>query len=278
MKKNLKRIMVLIMTLALSLTSLGNSVAYAQEDKSVLKLDKSNITYIKGEPGDTNLIYTYTSDNKTFKVIENSSVNFDDVDSIIYVENSDGQFVEYATQKLTVEDDVIYITINENGLITTDIININQEKTSDIENLPYQSNSNFNSISSKTGPMYYEFPVDETWYYLTTTEGSSDVTRYTLTAVIAVLGAIAAGALGFTGGVVTAGISSVAMVIVQDNIERIWWTNYHFYQCILRDEDWQVPIKVAEKVITYVYSSSTKSERNKIDEYSVTSYAEGYVF
>lgn len=275
MKKHLKRILVLMVVLALSLTSLDNSVAFAQEDKSILELDKSNYTYIKGKLGDTSVIYTYTSDNKTFKVIEKASVNFDDVDSIIYIKSSNGQFVEYATQTLSVKDDVIYITINENGRITTDTINIYHEKTSGIENPPNQSNGGLNSMS---GPSWNGLPVDTTWHYYGTFNGDNNIVRYTSSAVLAILATIAASMLGIAGQCVVAGVSAIASIIIDDAIEQIWWTDYVYYQTVIPPEDWMLRRKVAEKSSTYVYSSSSKSSSDLIGNYTYTYYEDGYEF
>ncbi len=262
--KYVKRIMAIMIVLALCLTSLRSSIAYAKNltmENSLLKLEKNNYTYIKGTLGDTNVIYTYTSGDKLFKVIETASDNFDAVDSTIYVRDND-KFIEYATQKLTVEDDVITITINENGLLTTDTIMIRQKENT-TENLPINQ-APLNTVYSN--PSWNGMPVS-LWIYYGAYTGSSDVIRYTSAAVLAMLTTIVASFFGISGEVVVAGISAVAGVIIQDQTPRIWWRDHVYYQTCIPPEDWMFRMKVAEYTHAYIYSDSSMSVSSFIGDY-----------
>lgn len=279
--KYVKRIMVLIMVLALCLTSLRNSIAYAKNvtmENSLLKLEKNNYTYINGKLGDTNVTYTYTSENKIFKVTETASDNFDAVNSIIYVKNNDGKFIEYATQKLTVEDNVITITINENGLLTTDTIIIHKkEKTIEKESLYNHSLINQAPLNTIYGnPSWNGMPVS-LWIYYGAYTGSSDIKRYTSAAVLAMLTTIVASLFGISGEVVVAGISAVVAVIVQDQTPRIWWRDHVYYQTCIPPEDWMFKMKVAEYTHAYIYSDSSMSVSSFIGDYYYYYYDSLYV-
>ena len=76
MNKSIKKIIALIMMSVQVI--LIESTAYAQSNTSrffikendLLANEKRDYTYIEGKLGDNNLVYTYVSNNKTFKVIE----------------------------------------------------------------------------------------------------------------------------------------------------------------------------------------------------------------
>lgn len=242
-----------------------------------MNLEKRNHKYIKGKLGDTNLIYTYSSNNKNFKVVENSSDNFDTVNSTIYIENYDGKFIEYATQKLTVENDEITITINENGIITTDKIKIHQETTSGINKSPSQPERNSDSLNAlNNGPTWDGMPVSS-WIYYGEYTGSSDITRYTSSAVIAILATVAASLFGIAGQCVVAGVAAIAGMIVDDAIPRIWWTDNVYYQTCIPPEEWMFRMKVAEYTHVHIFSSPEKTGTNLLGDYYYYYYDDLYV-
>ena len=231
------------------------STAYAQSNTSrffikendLLANEKRDYTYIEGKLGDNNLVYTYVSNNKTFKVIEKSSDNYDRVDSIIYIKNSVGVFVKYATQKLIVENNIITITINENGKVSTEKIVVSRhEKTIGKEKLFNQQDRILDYQNMLNGgPTWDGMPVSN-WIYWGEQTGSSNIIRYTSAAVIAIIATIAASLFGIAGQCVVAGASAIAALIIEDSIEKIWWTANIYYQTCIPPEDWMFRRKVAD--------------------------------
>ena len=285
MKKYFNKLVAVMMVLVLSL--LGTSVAYAQnnnsnlliQEKDLLNGPKSNYNYIKGQLGDTDTIYTYTNGNKTFKVVENASEDFDRVDSTIYIEYDNKEFVEYATQKFRVVNNEIVITINENGKITTDKIKINnKENTSVINKLPAPPDSilDAQAMLASGGPTWDGFPVSS-WEYYGEFNGSADVYKYTAAAVLAALTTLVASFFGLAGRMVVAGASTVAGMIVQGAIERIWYTTNVYYQTVIPPEEWMFRRKVAEYSHIYVFKSSDKTGANLTGDYYKYYYDPLYV-
>lgn len=115
----MKKLISVILTMAICLLSIAPTPVKAASNETlqeksidVLALKKDNFNYLEGKIGETHLVYTYDSNGSTYKVVENASENFDEVNSTIFAENSDGTFEEFATQHLTVENSILTHTTN----------------------------------------------------------------------------------------------------------------------------------------------------------------------
>lgn len=150
---SMKKLIASILTFTICITSFNSTVAFAatnvtnqEMNQSLLSLKKSNYNYLEGKPGDTHLVYTYESNNDTYKVIENANDNFEKVNTTIYVENTEGVFVKYATQTLTINNFTSTLTTNENGYVTTEQQDL----------LPAKKSQNNNFISSALAAGSYQ--------------------------------------------------------------------------------------------------------------------------
>lgn len=158
---SMKKLIASILTFTICITSFNSTVAFAatnvsnqEMSQSLLSLKKSNYNYLEGKPGDTHLVYTYESNNDTYKVIENANDNFEKVNTTIYVENTEGVFVKYATQTLTINNFTSTLTTNENGYVTTEQQDL----------LPAKKSQNNNFISSALAAGSYQGAIPIVYY------------------------------------------------------------------------------------------------------------------
>jgi hypothetical protein len=184
------------------------------ETESLLTLPKDNYNFIEGEIGDTHMVYTYESNGSLFKVVEDASENFDKVNSTIYIEK-DGQFVEYATQNVSVIDSVFTLTLNENGVITTEEHDFSEKNTESKNDGNYSINSTYNGE-----------PVSE-WVY-EQHNGNNKITVYTIVAVVAIVGFIAVEATGgLAAGAAVTGVTAVASFIISEHLQYVYYSQYY---------------------------------------------------
>lgn len=261
---------ILCIVIASILLSTNTIMVFANDNKpvtSVLDMEKENFIYLEGEVGDTRLVYTYTSDNKLYKVIENASDNFDLVNSVIYVDQGDDNFVKYATQTLVMKDGIITITINENGVSSKEQIDTNPRMRTINPALANQKSTNAISyispfanlpVDGGGGDSWNGMPVSA-WIYYGTYRNSTKIAHYTVTAVTQVLAALS-GYLGVPGAVVVSAITGVVSEIVKDNIPHIWWTDSVYHKTCIPPDPNMFRKFVAERTYRDVYSNSARTD------------------
>ncbi len=269
---SMRKLIASILAFTICLTSFNSTVAFAatnvtnqEMNQSLLSLKKSNYNYLEGKPGDTHLVYTYESNNDTYKVIENADDNFEKVNTTIYVENTEGVFVKYATQTLTINNFTSTLTTNENGYVTTEQQDL----------LPAKKSQNNNFISSALAAGSYQGYKVSNWKQMSTTNSSTRITNYSATAVFAVIAYIAAdGATDGLSGAVVAAISAVAGKIIDEAIPIVYYRQIYSEKKLVNPPLSLRNFVVGSKWLTYFYSDKAHSQFIR----SVTDivYANGY--
>lgn len=238
----IKKVMYAIFTLVLCLTFITPEFANAatnetsqQNSNNVLSLEKSNFNYLEGKPGDTHLVYTYDSNGSTYKVIENSSDNFDEVNSTIYLEDNSGVFVKYSTQKTTVNNNIVTHTTDVNGEVTTETQDLSPKKSDLLNgdvNSPLYSNI-YNSLMVKPpvggggGCGTYEGYDLTCWEHINTHNGSTYIWNWTVSSVTALVVGIACDGFSLSGPV-TGAVSVLVGKIVDSTLPRIYYRQYYY--------------------------------------------------
>lgn len=269
---SMRKLIASILAFTICLTAFNSTVAFAatnvtnqEMNQSLLSLKKSNYNYLEGKPGDTHLVYTYESNNDTYKVIENADDNFEKVNTTIYVENTEGVFVKYATQTLTINNFTSTLTTNENGYVTTEQQDL----------LPAKKSQNNNFISSALAAGSYQGYKVSNWKQMSTTNSSTRITNYSATAVFAVIAYIAAdGATDGLSGAVVAAISAVAGKIIDEAIPIVYYRQIYSEKKLVNPPLSLRNFVVGSKWLTYFYSDKAHSQFIR----SVTDivYANGY--
>ena len=257
LEKIIKRVISIMLAIVL-IPIMPSSLASAKSRfTSKLDLPKDNVQYIVGKVGDTYSEYTYSSEGQKFKVIDNANENFTNVNSIIYLLKDDNKYEEYATEKVTIENDICTITITENGYSTTETFNyINQEQS---------------SVYSRDS--WLGMPVTD-WIYCDTYKGSTKFQKYTAAAVVAVLTTLASSFFNIPGQCVIAGVSAIAGIIVDDAIETVYFSRKYYWKLCIPPKG-MVERAVAEKNVVTYYSD--KSRKNKIGTNTYYKYDYDYV-
>ncbi|MEC1179895.1 hypothetical protein P9B03_15450 [Metasolibacillus meyeri] len=223
----MKKVIYVILALVMFITPLNFGYATAaanetslEESINALSLNKGNYNYLEGKLGDTHLIYTYESNGSTYKVIENASEDFDEVYSTIYIKNSTGEFVEYATQNLTINNSNLIHTTKVSGEEITEIKDLSFEKSEITNGTPP-----FNSVMSINGTCYGQ-PVGG-WAYISRNNGSTVIANYTASAVVAAVTYIASAGAGVAAGAAKAAISAIAAKVVDSRIPTLYYTQWY---------------------------------------------------
>jgi hypothetical protein len=170
--------------------------------------ERTNVVFLEGEPGDTHLIYTYEQDDMSYKVEENTTADFRNVSSVIYILDSDGCYVEDSTVEVSVNSDEDMIIALERADETVEVYTISADSAS----IGAQS---IQSQSAASDPGYDWI----TEYY----NGSTHLTNFTITVILAEIGYLASYLNPVAGAIVT-GVAAVANVIFNMNAE---WVYFH---------------------------------------------------
>lgn len=163
--------------------------------------ERTNLNFLNGNAGDTHLAYTYEQNGNTYKVLEDSTEDFKNVDSYIYRLNTDGNFVEDSTQ---------HVTINDEGNPEITIVSADGESVSRTLDI---SSDNLQSLSTRSE-----------WVTQYANGSRSGLKGLAISALVAVVAAVAtyysAGAL--TSAVV-AGASAIASGLFNQNASTLYY-------------------------------------------------------
>ena len=203
--------------------------------------------------------YTYEENNKSYLVKENANSDLTRINTEIYEVNNDSNvLVDKYVTTLEVNDNLLTITKYVDNYTISDEININEG---------YMNVNNINSRASgtHTGGLQYDYINHKyytLWFDTGTSNGTNKITNYTLTVIIAVLGA--------TSGTAGAGLAAVAQIILNEKMPIVYWTKK-------TQELWEVTYPgrqyigwaVGVKTYTTFYSDSsrTKSLGTETDVY-----------
>lgn len=197
----------LSLSLLITCTSPATVNAASTSTKSIMALasevagERTNIDFLEGTPGTTHLVYTYEQDGNTYKVIEDSTEDFQNVNSHIYWLNEDGDFVENSTQQLA---------INEEGNPEIDIVSTNGEIEHRIIDVTFYD---VQSVSPRSE-----------WVTRYANGTRSDLKGLAISTLIAIVGAIATFySSGALAQATIAGVSAVASGLFAQNTDTVYY-------------------------------------------------------
>jgi len=247
MKRKIKKAISIILILALlpSVTQLNVKGQVQNVENTIQINEKPFFEYIEGKPGDLHLVYTYIKDNKTYKVVEDSTEDFKTVNSTIYVKNNENEFIVYSTLNTIVENNVASINQNKDGLMTTNKIGTNQNnsvndlsmssKVPDQINLQQELQSNILSpMSVSTVPFnkdsIYGLPLTD-WIDDGFTYGSGTLDAITISTVITLIGLAACSAIPnpITPYAIVVAEGFTASLIAM-NVSTLYWRTHGYYK------------------------------------------------
>lgn len=222
MTKTISKIisLILIITLVLPIISIWaipaaadyknnmaeSSSEVVEENTEEISQERTNITYLDGQPGDTYLVYTWEEGGKKYKAVDNSNNDFSNVYSTIYVLDSKGNYVVDSIQE---------VGIGTDGMMTITIDNADETKeVRKSENL-----ANLTNVSFGVDPLInkYDWITDYE-------DGSTYIKNLTISALIAEIGYVATALSGPVGGAIATGVTAVANTLFAINAK---WAYYH---------------------------------------------------
>lgn len=202
----------------------ANNPISHQEGNDVLSAEKKNFNYLEGTPGDNYLVYTYESDGSTYKVIENASENFAEINSTIYVKDENGEFIEFATQNLTVSDSEFIHTTNINGEVTIERQDLSVEQSDMISK---EADTPLRLEPMSMGSCYGE-PLSG-WGYVNTVNSSTRINNWTITAVTAaVIYGATTGATNIASGALPTAAGAIAQKVVDELIPVLYNKRWYY--------------------------------------------------
>lgn len=141
---------------------------FAKESSSSAVV-RQNLNFITGKPGDTYLVYIYDENDTSYKVVESSDKNFENVNSTIYKLNSKKVYEVYSTEavKLLINDDIT-IAVKENGNVYTNTIV--PDDTNDSNDVVAPTSK---SVSSLANSLASATPVQTAWSSWTESTGNT---------------------------------------------------------------------------------------------------------
>lgn len=186
---------------------------------NVLSAEKNNYNYIEGEIGDKHLVYTYESNGSTYKVIEDISDNYDEVNTVIYLQDSNGEYSEFATQNFKIENNTYTLTTNADGVVTID------EQDMGISLPSFDEDHEMPSVFANE--TYQGYDVTN-WQLLDSHNSSTAIHSYTISAVTALVVFIATD--GMTGAAAAAGaaVGSVVTRIIEENTPTLYYKQSYY--------------------------------------------------
>ncbi|WP_418127438.1 hypothetical protein ACA346_05110 [Streptococcus parasuis] len=174
---------------------------------------RTELTFLEGTPGDNHLVYTYLENGIHYKVVENADANFIKINSITYVMNAEGDYVEDKFQELDIQpnDDCYLTTTDSQGT----------SKTSHIDTFADRKSVN-TLMETNQASVYRAYTDPGTGEWITKVwDGSSSIYNMTVSAISAVLGAALGGKIGAAIGAIAAEffkkVSDYAYYHVVDN-------------------------------------------------------------
>ena len=119
MKKIAMKLTSLVLVLLIAVTVMVLPAVAANVTTQSVTGERTDIVFLEGKVGDTYLVYTYKQDGKSYKVVEDATMDFANVHSTIYVLDSTGNYVEDSTQEVSTNSngDLIVTLSDENKTV-----------------------------------------------------------------------------------------------------------------------------------------------------------------
>ena len=204
---------------------------------------RSNLNFEVGKPGDNYLVYTYTENEKDYKVIEFSDMKYKNVYSEIYIKNDVGNYVHHQNKETQISDNGIYslTTVNSNGKVNVEESSLPKEEI------------NYEGISPKLVSQYYTDPGTGKWLYRNF-NGNARISNMTIAGIASVLGTAVSIAIGGPTGVyVGNALSAIAASYFSVSADRAYYrVNYKWMMSKLQP----VALVLRENAVTNYYLDS----------------------
>ena len=281
-------ILALLLNFASVASVFANEIAFTDEKGNVIKVDdiksmdiqevesilaepKQNINFLVGGYDDISCLeYTYTSAGRNFKVIEDTNDDYTFVNSTIYIQNPDGIYEEFATQKLNIDSSVVTATFEANDQISTETFLIQSAQDASLRS------SNIDDSPISLNSSYYGSPVTG-WTYWGAFNYSNRITKFTVSAITSIIaGIVSSAALPGVSAVVVSGlVGTVVSQIIEDYVPTVYYRVTTYFKSVIPEEG-TFQMHVAEKNIYRYYSNSGRT--NQIGD-TITTFAclDGYV-
>lgn len=192
-----------------------NNVALTANERSAGM--RTNLIFHEGKAGDTHLVYTYDQDGKSFKVVEDFSEGLTNGSSTTYLKNPDGNYVVFSTQE---------VSTTPNGDLVITLADTKRHVEKHVIPAAEKLNSGAQSKASASG--------DE--WVTQTISGSTNITNFTINAIIAACAAIATYYCGSPAGqAAIAGLSSLAVSFYNYNATTAYYYSIYNWRHSPRD-------------------------------------------
>lgn len=213
-KTNIKKILSSALCLSMLMTGITSVNVSALENLTNVasydvKGDKTNFIFLEGTPGDTHLVYTYEQNGNTYKVVENASDDFKKVESIIYLLDANGSFIENSFQESNVD---------ENGNAYVTFKDINGESNTIVAN-PVDNRQTQSSISPQA--------TDWEWHTYYRDGRTGSLLNLTISVAVSVIAAAVTAGASATGQLIFSGLSGVASYAITNNISSLYFHSVH---------------------------------------------------
>ncbi|WP_243342816.1 hypothetical protein [Anaerococcus sp. AGMB09787] len=242
-KKTVLVILSFIMILPYT-TVIASSANYISNNNP--NMQRSDLTFIKGNAGDKNVIYTYKENGKKYKIIENADEGFNNVISKKFKLTENGDYEEIQNQNLKqISNDSFILTSKDELGIRQEKIDITMVKSYD-----------GNRLNDELVSLYYTDPGTgerRTREY----DGSSKIQDMMVSGISAVLGAA-------LGGKVGAGIGAIASTYFQKGADRAY---YHVVYNWMMSKLHPVNVVLRETQYTVFYLDAAHNYKTGSDYY-----------
>ncbi|MEK4366295.1 hypothetical protein MKX68_27980 [Paenibacillus sp. FSL M8-0212] len=248
----------------------------SQSIEEVMELPKDNISFIKGNYGDQNIEYTYTSAGREWKAVENSSSDYKELHSEIYLKNDNGDYELFTTMDVkNISATKIDLTFTpENGKASYNETIDMTFQPAGVEILDNQPQERMSITAAADNPS--GLPISD-WNHYGNFFYNTKVTKYTISFVTnIVVGLVSYSTLGIGGVVVTTAVTNLVSEIVKDNIPDLWYTDKVYYKTVVPPEPGMFRMKVAEKTIHTFYSDSARTKHVKGSPITTEVWLRGY--
>lgn len=171
---------------------------------------KTNFNFIQTSDL-SNVEYTYEENNKSYLVKENANDDLSIINTEIY-DNESNVLVDKFVTTLDVNNNLLTVTKYVDNYTMSDVININDGYI-DADNISSRASG------THTGGLQYDYINHKyytLWFDTGTSNGTNKITNYTLTVIIAIVGA--------ASGTVGAGVSAIAQIILNEKFPIVYWT------------------------------------------------------
>ncbi|WP_411349024.1 hypothetical protein [Paenibacillus sp. WLX2291] len=265
----------------------------SKDIETILSAPKENLTFIKGDFEHTDhLEYTYTNNENTYKIIEDTYGESLGTDSILYKEEGPGSYEAIGKYSLRI--------VNGNANYTISAIDLNQNSVNSL-----QSESNTNQIEAITGTIELNkvervesgassvptsnqtlttnasnpsgLPISA-WQHQGNFFYTTTIAIHTINAVNIAIGYIVntSGEIGKKATAKITGIAALVTYIVNNGIPKIWYTDKVYYKTVLPADPNQFRMKVAEKRIHTFYEDADRTKNMKGSPVTSEFWLEGY--